>query len=73
MIRLVVLARMRRWEGVSLFLEEMAVRIQPGRAVTAKQWGNGGGGGEQKAAALSWAHSPLMHLRSMGESLSRLL
>lgn len=45
MIRLVVLARMRRWEGASLFLEEMAVRIWPGRAVTAKQWGNGGGGG----------------------------
>lgn len=27
----------------------------------------------QKAAALSWAHSPLTHLRNTGESLSQLL
>lgn len=64
MTGLAVLVRMRRWGGVRLFLEEMAARLWPGRAVTAKQWGNGA-----EAAALSWAHSPLMHLRNTGESL----
>lgn len=59
MTGLAVLVRMRRWGGVRLFLEEMAARL----------WPSSGAMG-QKAAALSWAYSPLMHLRNTGESLS---
>lgn len=56
MVNLVVLVRMRKEAGgVRLFLEEMAARLWPGRAV-ALQWGNGAEG--------CCPHRRRIHLRS---------